>query len=173
VSSKPGAGHTQPLKGLKWEMRKLLSRIFLINSFYGRMTPSSFGYPIFEEVKELREVELFNGYSMNFRRELVEREAATSGSRDTVFGKTWIFLIAFPAARGLSWRRTQDSITTIPRLTGHMFETSSGWHSLTTCTCSRSTGRKRCGTNSCLVIRYSGSCSWNFWAPFLTGIEEG
>jgi len=64
----------QPLKGLKWEMRKLLSRIFLINSFDGRMTPSSFGYPIFEEVKELREVELFNGYSMNFRRELVERE---------------------------------------------------------------------------------------------------
>lgn len=64
----------QPLKGVKWEMRQLLSRIFLVNSFYGRMTPSSFGYPIFEEVKELREVELFSGHSMNFRRELVERE---------------------------------------------------------------------------------------------------
>jgi len=64
----------QPLKGVKWQMRKLLSRIFLVNSFDGRMTPSSFGDAIFEEVKELREVELFGGYSMNFRRELVERE---------------------------------------------------------------------------------------------------
>src|SRR5262249_22338648 len=64
----------KPFKGLKWELRKFLSRIFLINSFDGFMTPSGFGYPVVEEVKERLDVELFGGYSMNFRRELLERE---------------------------------------------------------------------------------------------------
>lgn len=63
-----------PLKGFKWQVRKLISRIFLLNSFNGRLTASTFGYPIFErEVVEMQEVDLFGGYSMNYRRELVLR----------------------------------------------------------------------------------------------------
>ena len=61
-------------KGFKWEVRKLLSKLFLLNSFDGRLTASTFGYPIFErEVTKMQEVELFGGYSMNYRRELVLR----------------------------------------------------------------------------------------------------
>lgn len=64
----------QPLKGLKWQLRKLLARIFLLNYFNGKLTPSTFGYPIYErEIDRVQEVELFGGYSMNFRRELVIR----------------------------------------------------------------------------------------------------
>jgi GT2 family glycosyltransferase len=65
----------QPPSGWKWQLRKFLLRIFLLNSFDGRMTASGFGYPISErEVTELMELELFGGYSMNFRRELTLQE---------------------------------------------------------------------------------------------------
>lgn len=64
----------KPLKGFKWEVRKFIKRMFLLNSFDGRLTPSTFGYPIYErEISEVMEVELFAGYSMNYRRELVLR----------------------------------------------------------------------------------------------------
>lgn len=60
------------LKGIKWELRKLLMRVFLLNSFNGKLTLSTFGYPIYErEVDRVLQVELFGGYSMNFRRELL------------------------------------------------------------------------------------------------------
>jgi glycosyltransferase involved in cell wall biosynthesis len=65
---------SNPFQGFKWEIRKLIVRFFMINSFNGRLTPSTFGYPIYErEVSQVQEVELFGGYSMNFRREFVLR----------------------------------------------------------------------------------------------------
>lgn len=58
--------------GFKWEIRKLLMRFFLLNNFNGRLTASTFGYPIFErEVDRVQEVDLFGGYSMNYRRGFV------------------------------------------------------------------------------------------------------
>lgn len=63
-----------PPEGWKWQMRKLIMRLFLLSSFDGRLTASTFGYPIFErEVSKVQDVELFGGYSMNFRRDLVLR----------------------------------------------------------------------------------------------------
>lgn len=60
--------------GIKWELRKILTRIFLINNYQGKLTPSTFGYPIHEwEINRPTEVELFPGYSMNYRRELILR----------------------------------------------------------------------------------------------------
>lgn len=59
-------------RGWKWEVRKLLHRLFLINNFNGKMTASTLGFPIYErEITQTTVVELFPGYSMNFRRELV------------------------------------------------------------------------------------------------------
>lgn len=58
--------------GFKSRVRKLISRIFLINHFNGRMTASGFGFPIFERhLDHVAQVELFSGYSMIFRRELI------------------------------------------------------------------------------------------------------
>jgi glycosyltransferase involved in cell wall biosynthesis len=62
------------LSGFKWELRKILLRVFLLNDFRGHMTSSTFGYPICErEINGVMEVDMFPGYSMNFRRELVLR----------------------------------------------------------------------------------------------------
>jgi glycosyltransferase involved in cell wall biosynthesis len=59
------------LKGFKWQLRKFLMNIFLLSHYDGRMTLSTFGYPIYErEVTKTVRVEMFCGYSMNFRREL-------------------------------------------------------------------------------------------------------
>jgi GT2 family glycosyltransferase len=56
-------------KGLKGFARDLLSRIFLISFFDGKMTPSGFGFPIFlKEIDKPLQVDLIAGYSMNFRR---------------------------------------------------------------------------------------------------------
>jgi glycosyltransferase involved in cell wall biosynthesis len=63
------------LKGLKWELRKFMLRLFLINNFDAKMTVSGFGYPVYErEVHVPMRVELLSGYSMNFRRHLLENE---------------------------------------------------------------------------------------------------
>ncbi len=65
----------KPLSGVRFFLRKILMKIFLLNHFNGKMTLSGFGYPIFErEVKEVTPVELFSGASMNFRRKLLEKE---------------------------------------------------------------------------------------------------
>jgi len=59
--------------GFKWSLRKFLLRIFLIDFLNGKMTASGFGFPIFQnEIKNLTYVELFTGYSMNFRRQCLE-----------------------------------------------------------------------------------------------------
>ena len=59
--------------GFKWSLRKLLLRIFLIDLLDGKMTVSGFGFPIYmKEVQSLTYVELFAGYSMNFRRQYLE-----------------------------------------------------------------------------------------------------
>lgn len=54
--------------GFKWGIRRLLQRLFLVSFFDGRMTPSGFGYPIFEHLisKPMR-VEFLPGCNMNFR----------------------------------------------------------------------------------------------------------
>jgi glycosyltransferase involved in cell wall biosynthesis len=50
-------------------IRKALCRIFLLNFFNGRMTPSGFGYPIFErELNKCLKVQMLPGCNMNFRR---------------------------------------------------------------------------------------------------------
>lgn len=65
----------QPLKGLKWAARKLLMRIFLINSFDGKMTPSGFGYPIYErDILKAQPVEMLPGCDMTFRKKAVGEE---------------------------------------------------------------------------------------------------
>ncbi len=57
--------------GIKNILRRFLLRLFLLSSFNGKMTSSNFGYPIFErKINKVQEVQLFAGYSMNFRREL-------------------------------------------------------------------------------------------------------
>ncbi len=56
----------------KSRIRMLIMRIFLISSFDGKMSASGFGLPIFErKIDQVLEVELYSGYSMNFRRELI------------------------------------------------------------------------------------------------------
>ncbi|CAA9890649.1 conserved hypothetical protein [Candidatus Methylobacter favarea] len=63
-------------KGLKWNIRSFLMRTFMISFFNGKMTPSGFGFPIFlHEIKKITQVELLAGYSMNFRRKLLEDNA--------------------------------------------------------------------------------------------------
>ncbi len=66
------------LSGLKWKIRRAFLKFFLLNDFKGRMTPSGFGYPFFDiddrEITERVPVELFSGYSMNFRREFLQDE---------------------------------------------------------------------------------------------------
>lgn len=58
----------------KTRVRKVLMRLFLLSNFQGRMTASTFGYPIFERhVEKVTKVELFPGYSMNFRKQLLLR----------------------------------------------------------------------------------------------------
>ncbi len=62
---------TNEPKGFKWELRKFLMGFFLLSNYDARMTLSTFGYPIYErEITKTLQVELFCGYSMNFRREL-------------------------------------------------------------------------------------------------------
>jgi glycosyltransferase involved in cell wall biosynthesis len=65
---------TNEPKGFKWELRKFLMGFFLLSNYDGRMTISTFGYPIYErEITRTMRVELFGGYSMNFRRDLAMR----------------------------------------------------------------------------------------------------
>lgn len=64
----------EELKGLKWQLRKLFMRMFLLSNYDARLTPSTFGYPVYERhITKVMEVDLFSGYSMNFRRELAVR----------------------------------------------------------------------------------------------------
>lgn len=64
--------------GVKWMVRKAILRFFLINNFKGTLTASGFGYSFFDmadrQLDKPTEVELFTGYSMNFRREFMEQE---------------------------------------------------------------------------------------------------
>jgi GT2 family glycosyltransferase len=61
--------------GFKWMLRKTLMRIFLISFFDGKMTPSGFGYPIYErEIDAAREVEFLPGCDMIFRRSVIGPE---------------------------------------------------------------------------------------------------
>ena len=63
------------LHGIKWELRRFLMRMFLLNGFDGRMTGSGFGYPVFErEIDQPILVEMLPGCDMNFRREVVDGE---------------------------------------------------------------------------------------------------
>lgn len=58
--------------GFKWHLRKMLMRMFLINNYQGKLTASTFGYPIFEEdINKVIPVEIFPGYSMNFRKKFL------------------------------------------------------------------------------------------------------
>ncbi len=64
-----------PPSGFKWFLRRLLLRVFLIDFGNGKMTPSGFGFPIFQrEIEGLTYVELVAGYSMNFRRQFIEND---------------------------------------------------------------------------------------------------
>lgn len=64
----------QPQQGLKWDFRKFLSKLFLVSNFKGRLTPSTLGFPIFErEIYQTTRVEIFPGYSMNFRKALFDK----------------------------------------------------------------------------------------------------
>jgi GT2 family glycosyltransferase len=56
-------------QGWKWELRKILIRLFLLNNFDGKMTLSGFGYPIFErEIEKAIAVEMLPGCNMNYRK---------------------------------------------------------------------------------------------------------
>jgi GT2 family glycosyltransferase len=61
--------------GFKWELRKALMRLFLLSDFKGRMTPSGFGYPVYErEIREEMEVEFLCGCNMIYRRSTIGGE---------------------------------------------------------------------------------------------------
>jgi glycosyltransferase involved in cell wall biosynthesis len=65
-----GIINVQGPRGWKWPVRKLLHRVFLINNFRGRLTPSGFGFPIHDgDVDREVEVECLCGSNMNFRRQ--------------------------------------------------------------------------------------------------------
>jgi glycosyltransferase involved in cell wall biosynthesis len=58
--------------GFKWEGRKLLLRLFLLNRFNGCMTSTGFGYPVYErEIDRPFFVEMLPGCNMNFRRSFI------------------------------------------------------------------------------------------------------
>lgn len=89
-----------PFSGLKWEVRKLIMKFFLINSFDGRLTPSTFGYPIYDrEIEKVQEVELFGGYSMNYRRDLVLRHRPDE----------WFYGYGYREDVDLSYRISRDT----------------------------------------------------------------
>ena len=63
------------LRGAKGTLRRFLWKFFLLNNGDGRMTPSGFGYPIYDRpVKHLTRVELFHGCNMSFRRQVLGEE---------------------------------------------------------------------------------------------------
>lgn len=65
------------LKNCKGKFRKILSKVFLIDNFKGKMTVSGFGYPIhgFEGENERPiQVEMLSGCNMNFRKELLKND---------------------------------------------------------------------------------------------------
>ncbi len=75
IAGNPYQTNTGWWQGPKWEIRKFLMRMFLINNFNGTMTASGFGYAIFEwEIDRVHPVEFFGGYSMNFRKNLLLKE---------------------------------------------------------------------------------------------------
>lgn len=86
--------------GIKWKVRKFLSKTFLLNNFNGKLTQSTFGYPIFErEIDAIVEVELFPGYSMNFRRELLLKNMSDE----------WLSGYSFREDVDLSYRISKDA----------------------------------------------------------------
>ena len=65
----------EPPSGFKWALRKWLLKVFQIDLFNGKMSSSGFGFPLFhEEIEKMEYVELFAGYSMNFRRQYLEAD---------------------------------------------------------------------------------------------------
>jgi glycosyltransferase involved in cell wall biosynthesis len=61
-----------PLRGIKWQIRKFLMRVFLISDFKGGMTPSGFGHLVLEkEFSKVLSTEMLPGCNMNFRRSAI------------------------------------------------------------------------------------------------------
>jgi glycosyltransferase involved in cell wall biosynthesis len=91
---------TNDLKGFKWNLRKVLMGIFLLSNYDGCLTISTFGFPIYErEISKTIRVELFSGYSMNFRRELVKRHKSDQ----------WFNGYSFREDVDLSYRISQEA----------------------------------------------------------------
>ncbi len=62
-------------RGLKWVLRLVLFRFFLLNWGDGKMTASGFGYPIYERgIRKVTPVEMLHGCNMNFRRSAIGDE---------------------------------------------------------------------------------------------------
>src|SRR5206468_4152687 len=86
--------------GFKWQLRRALLNLVLLSHYNGRLTCSTFGYPIYErEVSKTTPVELFSGYSMNFRRELVARHRPDN----------WFSGYSFREDVDLSYRISRDA----------------------------------------------------------------
>ena len=63
----------EPPTGWKWSLRRFLYGFFLVSNFKGRMTPSGFGYPVYERpILEEMDVEMLPGCNMNFRVAVME-----------------------------------------------------------------------------------------------------
>jgi GT2 family glycosyltransferase len=61
--------------GLKWALRKAMMRAFLLNFWNGRMTPSGFGYPIYDRrINRVTRVEMLHGCNMTIRRDAMGEE---------------------------------------------------------------------------------------------------
>jgi GT2 family glycosyltransferase len=61
--------------GLKWKLRKAMMRVFLLSFWNGRMTPSGFGYPIYDrEIDRVTRVEMLHGCNMTIRRNAMGEE---------------------------------------------------------------------------------------------------
>ena len=84
-------------QGWKWRLRKILSRLFLINNFDGKMTPSGFGYAIFDRpLTTPTEVELIHGCDMNFRAAAIKDKKFDEWFSGYSYRKMPIFPLGYP-----------------------------------------------------------------------------
>lgn len=87
-------------RGVKWEIRKLLMKVFLISDYRGNLTLSTFGYSIFErEISETTTVQLLPGCTMCFRRELLLKNISDD----------WFQGYGYREDVDLSWRISQQA----------------------------------------------------------------
>ena len=57
------------LSGWKWQIAKIIERLFLIDNFDAKMTISGFGYPIYDrKIKKPIRAEMLNGSNMNIKK---------------------------------------------------------------------------------------------------------